>query len=84
MRFIYLAEMMENVKILYKNIEKMIKKLMAFLEEKNPDDIKWINAHERQSYKDGMVSISTTVQEIEKLQDEMKQLEEYTYSIEHF
>lgn len=84
MRFIYLAEMMENVKLLYKNIEKMIKKLMAFLEEKNPDDIKWINAHERQSYKDGMVSISTTVQEIEKLQDEMKQLEDYTYAIEHF
>ena len=27
---------------------------------------------------------STTVQEIEKLQDEMKQLEEYTYTIEHF
>jgi len=84
MRFIYLAEMMENIKILYKNVEKMIKKLMAFLEEKNPDEIKWINAHERQSYKDGMVSISTTVQEIEKLQDEMKQLEEYTYTIEHF
>ncbi len=84
MRFIILAEMLENIRALYKNIEKMIRMLMTFLEEKNLDDIKWINAHERQSYKDGMVSISTTVQEIEKLQDDMKLFEEYTYAIEHF
>ena len=31
-----------------------------------------------------MVSISTTIQEIEKLQDDMKLLEEYTYTIDHF
>ena len=35
MHFIYLAEMLENIRILYKNIEKMIRKLMTFLEEKN-------------------------------------------------
>jgi hypothetical protein len=84
MRFIYLAEMLENIRILYLNIEKMIRKLMAFLEERNPDEAKWVTAHERQSFKDGMVSISTTVQEIEKLQDDMKQLEEYTYAVDHF
>ena len=43
-----------------------------------------MSAHERQSFKDGMVSISTTVQEIEKLQDDLKLLEEYTYTIDHF
>jgi hypothetical protein len=84
MRFIYLAEMLENIRALYKNIDKMIRKLIAFLDERNLDDAKWISAHERQSFKDGMVSINTTVQEIEKLQDDLNQLEEYTYTIEHF
>jgi hypothetical protein len=83
-RFVYLAEMLESIRTLYKNIDKMIKKLLEFIEERNPDDIKWITTHERQSFKDGMVSISTTVQEIEKLHDDLNLLEEYTYTIDHF
>ena len=84
MRFIYLAEMLDNIRALYKNIEKMIRKVMTFLEEKNPEEMKWVSTHERQSFKDGMVSISTTVQEIDQLHDDLNQLEEYTYTIDHF
>ncbi len=84
MRFIYLEEMLDNFRILYKSIDKIMKSLKAFLEEKNPDDIKWINAHEKQSFKDGMVSINTTIQEIEDLLDNLKKLEEYTYNMDHY
>lgn len=84
MRFIYLAEMLDNFRILYKNIDKIMKGLKTFLEEKNPDDIRWINAHEKQSFKDGMVSINTTISEIEDLLDDLKKLEEYTYNMEHY
>ncbi len=84
MRFIYLAEMLDNFRVLYKNIDKIMKGLEAFLEEKNPDEIKWVNAHEKQSFKDGMVSINTTIREIEDLLDNLKKLEEYTYNMDHY
>jgi hypothetical protein len=84
MRFIYLAEMLDNFRVLYKNIDKIMKGLKAFLEEKNPEDIRWINAHEKQSFRDGMVSINTTIQEIEDLLDNLKKFEEYTYNMDHY
>ena len=31
-----------------------------------------------------MVSIETTIGEIEKLQDDLRQLEEYAYNLEHY
>lgn len=84
MRFIYLVEMLDNLRLLYKSIDKMMKNLKSFLDEKNPDDVRWINAHEKQSFKDGMVSISTTIQEIEDLLDNLKKLEEYAYNMDHY
>jgi hypothetical protein len=84
MRFIYLAEMLDNITRLYKNIDRIVKTLKAFFDEKNLDDAKWISTHERQSFKDGMVSISTTIKEIETLLDDLKDLDEYTYNMEHY
>ncbi len=83
-RFIYLAEMLDNITRLYRNIDRMIKALKAFFDEKNLDDAKWVSTHERQSFKDGMVSINTTINEIETLLDDLKQLEEYTFTLEHY
>ncbi len=83
-RFIYLAEMLENTRMLYRSIEKLLKNLKQFLEEKNPDDVKWITAHEKQSFKDGMVSINTTIREIEDLLDDLRRLEDYTFNLEHY
>jgi len=84
MRFIYLAEMLDNIARLYRNIDRMLKALKDFFEEKNLDDAKWISSHERQSFRDGMVSITTTITEIEDLLDDLKELEEYTYTMEHY
>ncbi|MBN2158674.1 MAG: hypothetical protein JW807_04710 [Spirochaetes bacterium] len=84
MRFIYLAEMLDNIRHLYKNIDQMTKQLRSFLEEKNPDEAKWASAHEKQSFKDGLVSINTTITEIEALQDDLVLLEEYTYNLDHY
>ena len=83
-RFIYLAEMLDNITRLYRNIDKMIKAIKAFFDEKSLDDAKWVSTHERQSFKDGMVSITTTINEIETMLDDLKQLEEYTYNMEHY
>lgn len=84
MRFIYLAEMLENIRALYVTIGKSVRGLKSFLEERNPDEMKWVTNHERQSFRDGMVSIETTITEIEKLQDDLRILEEYTYTLEHY
>jgi hypothetical protein len=83
-RFIYLAEMLDNIRRLYKSIDKMIKKLKAFLDEKNMDEVKWVSPHEKQSFKDGLISINTTIQEIQDLLDDLSKLEEYTYILDHY
>jgi hypothetical protein len=83
-RFIYLAEMLDNIRRLYKSIDKMINKLKAFLDEKNMEEVKWVSPHEKQSFKDGFVSITTTIQEIQDLQDDLNKLEEYTYILDHY
>jgi hypothetical protein len=83
-RFIYLSEMLENIRILYKNMDKIIKNLKSFLDASNTEDVKWITPYEKQSFKDGMVSISTTIQEISNLLDDLKQLEDYTFNLDHF
>ncbi|MBN2080547.1 MAG: hypothetical protein JW838_16380 [Spirochaetes bacterium] len=84
MRFIYLAEMLDNIRMLYGTIGKSVRSIKSFLEERNPDEMKWVTNHERQSFRDGMVSIDTTITEIEKLQDDLRHLEEYTYTLEHY
>lgn len=84
MRFIYLAEMLDNIRVLYGTIGKSVRGIKSFLEERNPDEMKWVTNHERQSFRDGMVSIDTTITEIEKLQDDLRHLEEYTYTLEHY
>src|SRR4030067_1414482 len=76
LRFIYLSEMLENIGILYKNMDRIINTLKTFLEEINLEEVKWITSYERQSFKDGMISINTTIQEISSLQDELKHLEQ--------
>ncbi len=83
-RFIYLSEMLENFRILYKKIDKIIKNLKAFLDAINTDNIRWITPYERQSFKDAQISINTTIEEISHLQDDLKQLEDYTYTLDHF
>lgn len=83
-RFIYLSEMLENIRILYKNMDKIIKNLKTFLDAINSEDVKWITPYEKQSFKDGMVSINTTIQEISNLIDDLKQLEDYTFNLDHF
>jgi hypothetical protein len=83
-RFIYLAEMLDNIRILYKNVERMIRSLKTFLDEKNPDDVKWTTVHEKQSFRDGLVSINTTITEMDDLKEDLKQLEEYTYTLDHY
>jgi hypothetical protein len=83
-RFIYLAEMLDNIKILYKSIEKMIKKLKNFIEDRNFEEVKWVSTHEKQSYKDGTTSIQTTIREIENLQDDLTVLDEYTFNLENY
>ncbi|OHD64465.1 MAG: hypothetical protein A2176_11290 [Spirochaetes bacterium RBG_13_51_14] len=83
-RFIYLVEMLDNIRSLYKSTDKVIRVLKTFLEEKNPEEAKWVTNYERQSFKDGLVSIHTTIQEIEKLEDDMDILEEYAYNLEHY
>jgi len=83
-RFIYLTEMLENIRILYKNFEKFLKLLKAFLDETNTEDMKWITSYERQSFKDGMISINTTIQEITDLEDELMRLEQYAYNLDHY
>ncbi|TFH42380.1 MAG: hypothetical protein E4G96_03585 [Chrysiogenales bacterium] len=84
MRFIYLVEMLDNIRALYRVIEKSVRGLKSFLDERNSDDTKWSTNHEKQSYRDGIVSIETTMNEIEKLQDNLRLLEEYAYTPEHF
>ncbi len=84
MRFIYLVEMLDNIRALYRVIEKSVRGLKSFLDERNSDDTKWATNHEKQSYRDGIVSIETTMNEIEKLQDNLRLLEEYAYTPEHF
>ena len=79
MRFIYLVEMLDNIRRLYKSIDKMIRRLKAFLDEKNMEEVRWVSPHEKQSFKDGLVSIGTTIQEIQDLFDELNKLEEYAY-----
>lgn len=83
-RFIYLSEMLENIRTLYRNMDRIIKILKVFLEEINLEEVRWINPYERQSFKDGMVSINTTLQEISSLQDDLMQLEDYTYNLDHY
>ncbi len=56
----------------------------AFLDEKNMEEVKWVSPHEKQSFKDGLVSINTTIQEIQDLLDELNKLEEYAYILDHY
>ena len=84
MRFIYLVEMLENIRRLYKNIDKAIRNLKTFLENYNPEEIKWVSAHEKQSCKDAVVSINTTIQEISSLEDNLKKLDDYTFNLDNY
>lgn len=84
LRFIYLAEMLDSLRHLCRMISNLLRNLNEFLADKNPDDAKWMTAHERQSFKDGMMSISNTLAETDRLMDELAKLEEYTYHVDNF
>lgn len=83
-KFIYHAEMLDNIRNLYRTIDRNIKNIKSFLDEKNPEEIKWATPYERQSFKDGMISLNTTIGEIERLMDDLVILEEYTYNIDNY
>ena len=83
-KFIYHAEILENMRLLYRNIDRNIKHLKTFLEEKNPDEVKWITPYERQSFKDGMISINTTISEVDRLMGDLTLLEEYAFTIDNY
>ena len=48
-----------------------------FLESRNPEEDKNLNAHEKQFYLDAKTSIDTTVEDIEKLLDDLMVMEEH-------
>jgi hypothetical protein len=83
-RFIYLSEMLENFRFLYKKMDTIIKNLKAFLEAINTDNIRWITPYEKQSFKDALTSINTTIREISLQQDDLQQLEDFAYNLDHF
>jgi len=84
LRFIYLAEILESLRHLCRMISNLLRNLNEFLADKNPDDAMWMSTHERQSFKDGMMSISNTLAETDRLMDDLAKLEEYTYHVDNF
>ncbi len=84
MKFIYYYEMYHMIHDLYLKIIKMMNRLQEFLRDKNPDNMRNISPHDKQSFRDAELSIKNTVSEIEKILDESKLFEEYLYNADNF
>ena len=84
MKFIYIFEMFQTIKTLYRNLKKIINNLNDFIKEIDSDQIKNLNQGEKQSFKDADVSISNTIDEIEDILDDLRRFEDYVYNPSNF
>ncbi|HOO72925.1 MAG TPA: hypothetical protein PK926_14305 [Spirochaetota bacterium] len=84
MKFIYVYEMLQTIKALYRNLKKLINTLKTYIDGIEPEDIKNLNQGEKQFFNDALVSINNTIDEIDDLLDGSRHLEEYVYSNKNF
>ncbi|HRZ27049.1 MAG TPA: hypothetical protein P5295_09600 [Spirochaetota bacterium] len=84
MKFIYIYEMFQTIKTLYRNLKKLTGNLKNFVDEIDHDRVKNLNQAERQFFNDAMVSISNTIDEIDEILDGIRQLEEFVYNAANF
>ncbi len=84
MRFVYIYEMHHTIKEFYTNLHNTLKNLSNLVNEKNPKESKGISQFEIQAFLDGKVSIKTTLDEIENIQDDIRYVEDYIYNPDNF
>jgi hypothetical protein len=84
MRYIYIYEMFQAIRTLYRNLRKLILELKRYIDEIDQEDVKNLNQAERQYFNDAVVSINNTVDEIDEILDGLLHLEEYVYTAGNF
>ena len=77
MRFIYLYEMYRFLTEIYSILQNFMIQLLDFISLKHIEDMKSISSFEKQSFLDAEVSLNNTIDEIDKLRNDLKGLGEY-------
>ncbi len=83
MEFIYYYEMINSIKDVYRHLQKLIGNLLNFIMEKDVDDIKITNTFARQSFQDAVTSIDNTIEEVEKILEEIGPVEKFIINPEN-
>jgi hypothetical protein len=84
MKFVYVYEMFNTIKNLYRSLNVMVKNLDAFINRIDQDQIKSLTQMEKQYFNDARVSIDNTISEVEDILDGLKVFEGHVYDKKNF
>jgi len=83
MKFIYYYEMHSQLSDFYKSIGKFITNLRDFIETKDIEELS-LSKYENQSFEDAMLSIETTINEIDDVIQDSNKLYSFTLNADNF
>lgn len=83
MRFIFRFEMYSSLSRIYKTIEGLLIRFNDFIEERNPEEASSLPHGDRQMLKDSITSVNNTIDEIEKIRENLENLKIHVYNIDY-
>ncbi len=76
MNFVYCYEMHSSLSDFYKSLSKFVGNLRDFLDSKNIEELN-LSKHENQSFEDAMLSITTTIDDIDEVIEDLARLYDF-------
>ncbi len=83
MSFIYSYEMHSSLSDFYKSLSKFVGNLRDFLDSKNIEELN-LSKHENQSFEDAMLSITTTIDDIDEVIEDLARLYDFIGNKDNF
>jgi hypothetical protein len=84
MRFIFLSEMHTELLDLYRNLLKLLKELLMFIEEVAHQHLSRLSVIEKQHVNDAKISSQNTIREINKVLLDLREFSDYIYNVKNF
>jgi hypothetical protein len=84
MKFIYYFEMLSSMRIIYRQIKKVLDDLIKFLASLEEKKLKELERNDKLAYQDAVTSINNTLIDCERTLDDLSAFEAFMYDIEKY
>ncbi len=84
MKFIYYFEMLSSMRIIYRQIRKVLDDLIKFLASLEEKKLKELERNDKLAYQDAVTSINNTLIDCERTLDDLSAFEAFIYDIEKY